>query len=130
MTKKFVISMGMHPLNLALRFLLEVAALFAVGYWGWTQHQGIFRVVSSVLLPLLAAAIWGTFSTPGDRSRSSKAVIAVPGFIRLIIELALFSSAVWASWASNRSIVAAIFAAVVVLHYGISYARVVWLLKG
>ncbi len=29
--------MAFNPLNLALRFLLEVAALVAMGYWGWNK---------------------------------------------------------------------------------------------
>jgi hypothetical protein len=85
--------------------------------------------VLAAILPTIAAAIWGTFSTPGDHSRSSKVVVAVPGLVRLVIELALFSIAVWTFLAADRSIVAIIFGAVVVLHYGISYGRVVWLWK-
>ena len=87
--------MSVHPLNLALRFLLEIAALFSPGYWGWSQHQGILRIGLAIFLPLVAAAIWGTFSTSGDRSRSSQPMVAVPGLVRLIFELALFSGAVW-----------------------------------
>jgi hypothetical protein len=121
--------MSVHPLNLALRFLLEIAARFSPGYWGWSQHQGILRIGLAVFLPLVAAAIWGTFSTSGDRSRSSKPVVAVPGLVRLILELALVSGAVWPFFAASRLIVAVIFAAVVVLHYGISYDRIVWLWK-
>lgn len=121
--------MSVHPLNLAVRFLLEIAALFSLGYWGWSQHQGILRVVLVVILPVIAAALWGIFSTPGDRSRSAKAIVAVPGLVRLIVELALFSLAVWAFFAADRPIVAVIFGAVAVVHYGISYDRIVWLWK-
>ena len=35
--------MASHPLNLAVRFLLEIAALVAIGYWGFSQHSGIWR---------------------------------------------------------------------------------------
>ena len=125
----FIIDMSVHPLNLALRFVLEITALFSFGFWGWSQHQGPLRIVLAVILPIIAAFIWGIFSTPGDRSRSSKAVVAVPGLARLIIELALFSVAVWAFLAVDRLITAVIFGVVVVLHYAISYDRIVWLWK-
>jgi Protein of unknown function (DUF2568) len=29
--------------NLGLRFLLELGALAAVGYWGWQTADGVFR---------------------------------------------------------------------------------------
>ena len=36
--------MGSHPLNLALRFLLELVAIGAVGFWGWraTDSPALF----------------------------------------------------------------------------------------
>ena len=35
--------MGQNPLNLALRFILEILALVAIGYWGWTTNTGALR---------------------------------------------------------------------------------------
>ena len=32
--------MSAHPLNLALRFLLELAAWASMGYWGWKRGTG------------------------------------------------------------------------------------------
>jgi hypothetical protein len=37
------IPVGKNPINLAVRFLLETAALIAIGYWGWTQFDGALR---------------------------------------------------------------------------------------
>ena len=74
--------MSAHPLNLALRFILELSALFALGFRGWTQHEGILRVVMAFAIPLAAAVLWGVFSTPGDRSRSATAVVPA---IRLLL---------------------------------------------
>jgi hypothetical protein len=54
--------MGSHPPNLALRFLLEMAALVAIGYWGFDQHSGIWRFVIGIGGPMLAAVLWGTFA--------------------------------------------------------------------
>ena len=61
--------MGSHPLNLALRFLLEVAALVAIGYWGFSQHTGIWRFIIGLGGPVIAAVMWGTFAVPDDPSR-------------------------------------------------------------
>jgi hypothetical protein len=34
-----VMEMGTHPANLAVRFLLELLPLFALGRWGWAQRE-------------------------------------------------------------------------------------------
>jgi hypothetical protein len=74
--------MGSHPLNLALCFLLEIAALVAIGCWGLDQHSGIWHFIVGVGAPLIAAALWGTFAVPDDPSRSGKAPVPIPGVLR------------------------------------------------
>ena len=74
--------MGSHPINLALRLLLEIAAFISMAYWGWTQHTGFQRYAWAIGLPLVWAVLWGTFNVPDDPSRSSKAPVRVPGFMR------------------------------------------------
>ena len=118
--------MANNPLNLALRFILELVGLFALGYWGWTQNTGILRYVVTIGLPLLAAALWGTFRVPDD---PGKAPVAVPGALRLLLEAAYFSAASWAFYAAGQDTWALVFGAVVLGHYVISYDRVLWLLK-
>lgn len=122
--------MGQNPINLAFRFLLEIGALLALGFWGWTQHTGLLRILLTVGLPLLAAVLWGTFRVPGDASASGHAPVAVPGWLRLLLELALFAAAVWALNASGATTAAVIFGLAVVIHYAISYDRMLWLLRG
>lgn len=121
--------MGSHPINLTVRFLLELAALAALGYWGWTQHDGWERWLWAIGLPLITAVIWGTFAVPNDPSRSGEAPIPVPGIVRLIIELCIFSGAVLALVASDRIYAGAILAAITIIHYAVSYDRILWLLK-
>jgi hypothetical protein len=125
----FVRAMSTHPLNLALRFLLELTALFALGYRGWIRHDGILRVVLTFAVPTAAAGIWGVFSTPGDRSRSAKAIVPTPGIVRLSMELIFFAAAAWSFFATDLRILAFLFAGSVVLHYGLSYDRIGWLVK-
>ena len=119
--------MANHPLNLALRFLLELVGLFAYGYWGWTQHTGLARWAWTLGLPVIAALAWGTFRVPGD---PGNAPVAVAGWVRLLLEAIYFGGAVWALYAAGRGSWALAFALVVVIHYALSYDRVVWLLQG
>lgn len=121
--------MGSHPVNLALRFILEIAALFALGYWGWTQHEGFWRFVWGIGLVVLAAVIWGTFAVPEDPSRSGKAPLPVPGSVRLVIELAFFAAGTWAFFAASRPLWGLALGILFVIHYTLSYDRIIWLLK-
>jgi hypothetical protein len=51
--------MSQNPINLAVRFLLELVGLYAFGLWGWTQHAGFLRYLLVIGLPVVAAALWG-----------------------------------------------------------------------
>ena len=53
--------MSSNPINLAIRFMLEMTGLFVMGYWGWSQHNGVLRFVSAIGIPLLAAVFLGNF---------------------------------------------------------------------
>lgn len=121
--------MGSHPVNLAVRFVLEIAALVAIGFWGWTQHDGFVRYLLAIGGPVLAAVLWGTFSVPHDPSRSGKAPVPVPGILRLALEWAIFAFATWALYDAGNGLLALILAVVVVIHYALSYDRIAWLLK-
>jgi hypothetical protein len=121
--------MSSHPLNLILRFILELVALFAMGYWGWTQHQGFSRFLWTIGLPLMFAILWATFAVPEDPSRSGKAPIPIPGLLRLLLELVVFAVGVWCCFAAGQPTWGWIYGITVFLHYVISYDRILWLLK-
>ena len=87
--------MGSHPVNLAVRFLLEMFAPVSLGLWGWKQSDGWLRLVLAFGIPIIFAMIWGTFAVPDDPSRSSKAPIVTPGIIRFAIEIGFFACATW-----------------------------------
>jgi len=118
--------MGNHPINLAIRFILELIALFALGYWGWTQHAGLARLIWTIGLPLVAAILWGTFRVPDD---PGKAPVPIPGFLRLLLELVILGIATWAFFASGLHTVGSIYGIIVLIHYLVSYDRIIWLLK-
>lgn len=121
--------MSNHPANLALRFLLELAMLFGLSYWGWVRHEGAWRWILVIGLPTLAGFLWGTFRKPGDASASGKAPVPVPGWVRLLLELVLFASAAWGLLDAGAATAGWIFGAVTFVHYLLSCDRIAWLLK-
>ena len=122
--------MSTHPLNLAFRFLLEIVALIAAGYWGWKQGTGFTRYLFALGIPIGLAVLWGTFAVPNDPSRSGEAPVPVPGIIRLIIELGIFGFGIWALYTAASDWLGVVFGGCVILHYILSYDRILWLITG
>lgn len=118
--------MSNNPLILTVRFLLELAALFALGYWGWTQHEGLGRIILAIGLPVLAAVLWGTFRVPGY---PGKATVAVPGPVRLLLEFTIFAAAVVLLAATGQRDAAIAYGAITVVHYVASYDYILALLR-
>ena len=121
--------MGSHPINLAIRFLLEMSALVSVGMWGWKHSDGWLRYVLAIGIPIILAAIWGTFAVPNDPSRSGAALIVTPGVIRFAIELGFFAFATWTLYDTGFNKASLAFGIIVVLHYILSYDRIIWLMS-
>lgn len=121
--------MSSHPLNLALRFCLELMALFSAGSWAWHQAEGWSKLLFPLSIVLLMSLIWGVFAVPNDPSRSGKTVVKTPGFIRLAIELFFFAFAIWALNDLGYLKIGLGMAGSVLLHYLLSIDRIRWLLK-
>ena len=74
--------------NLGLRFLLELCALAALGYWGFRTGQGMpAKLALGVGTPLLAAVVWGVFVAP-------RASVRVPTAVWLLLQVLVFGAAV------------------------------------
>jgi len=74
--------------NLALRFLLELCVLAALGYWGFQTAEGLLAKLGvGIGAPLAAALVWATFGAP-------KATHAVTGLPHLLLEVGVFGMAV------------------------------------
>ncbi len=74
--------------NLALRFALELCALAAAAYWGASGNGGrASRILLAVATPLAIGVLWILFVAPG-------ATIPTSPWVRLLVELAVFLSAV------------------------------------
>jgi hypothetical protein len=119
----------MNPINLALRFVLELIALGALGWWGWAQTDSWWRALWAIGLVLLAAIVWGTFAVPNDPSRGGNGLVQVPGVARLALELLVFGAAALALKSLGRPTLALAFTILIVGHYAWSYERVAWLIK-
>lgn len=113
--------MSKNPIVLLLMFLLELALLAALGYWGWTQHTGILQILLGIGLPVLAAVLWGVFRVPGE---PGDAPVSVRGWVRLLLELGLFVVAVVLLFSAGQTNAAIIFGALVLLEYVVSYDRI------
>jgi hypothetical protein len=76
---------GVAGLVLTCRFLTELALLAGLAVAGALLGDGVvFGIVDAVLLPLVAAALWGLFVAPRARRR-------LPEPARLIVEIVLFA---------------------------------------
>ncbi len=121
--------MGAHPINLVIRFLLELLTLITIGVWGWRQSDAWLRFVLALGLPIIMAAVWGIFTVPNDPSRSGASPVVTNGYIRLFIEFAFFSLGTWALYNIGYIKYSIVFAVVVIIHYAVSYDRILWLIK-
>jgi hypothetical protein len=120
--------MGALSVNLLVRFFLEVIALVSLGTWGWNQTDHWIRYILVFAIPLIVAALWGTFAVPNDPSRSGEATVVISGWMRLLLELSVFGLVTWALYSMNLTKWSFLFMAVVIVHYLASYDRVIWLL--
>lgn len=118
--------MGQNPVNLALRFLLELAGLYFISRWGWLQASGGTRYLLAIGLPILAALVWGTFRVPGD---GGEPLVRVPGILRLAIEALFFGFVIWGLFDTGAALAGLIFAGITLFHYIVSYGRLLWLLQ-
>lgn len=88
--------MWLKPIMLGVRFLLEPAAMASFGLPGWREFYAPWRFV--LVLPVAVVAVWSGFAVPGDPSRDGAATVAVPGVVRLVIEVVISGGGVAALW--------------------------------
>jgi Protein of unknown function (DUF2568) len=84
--------------NLALRFVLELCALAALAYWGWTVWWGL-----AVVMPVAFGLVWGWFVAPKRKVQTSEPV-------RWAIELVVFLGAAAALAATGQVVLGVVFA--------------------
>jgi hypothetical protein len=113
--------MAGNPLNLALRFALELVALVGLALLGWTLGGEGWQLLPAIVLPVVAAAAWGTFRIPND---PGPAPVAVSGPVRLALETAFFGAGVAGFAVAGHGTAAVVLGLVTAGHYLASYDRV------
>ncbi|OLZ61361.1 hypothetical protein AV521_43740 [Streptomyces sp. IMTB 2501] len=67
-----------YAANEAVAFLLELAALGLLGWWGFgAGHEGVLRILLGVGTPLLAVVVWALFAAPRARWRPRLLLVLV-----------------------------------------------------
>src|SRR5512133_1052111 len=101
--------------NDGLRFLLELAALASLGYWGFAEHDGVVQWLLGLGAPLVAAVVWGRFIAP-------KASHPTVDPVRLVLEVLVFGSGVAALCVAGSTALAGVFGVLVVAHLALTFA--------
>lgn len=100
----------LHVLNEGLAFLLEVVAIVALAWWGFTAGGNIVAsIVLGVGTPVAAMVLWGLFAAPRARFK-----VALP-FV-LLVKAVVFGAGALAFHGVGHTTVAIVFAVVVVLN--------------
>jgi hypothetical protein len=101
--------------NLALTFVLELAVLIALCYWGFQTGQGtIFKIVLGVGPPILAIVAWGMFGAPRSQWR-------LRGIGYLMLQVMFFGAAALALFFAGQRGLALIFVVICVVCLGLNY---------
>ena len=112
--------MNKNPVNLAIRFALEIAMLITLAIWGWHLSDNRTKYVLALSFPVIAATLWGVFRIQND---PKPAPVEIPGVLRLFLEFALFGAAVWALRDMGYLKAGSIIGVIVMVHYLVSYDR-------
>lgn len=95
-------------------FLLELATLVALGYWGFQFKGRLLKVLLGIGTPIIVAVFWGTFLAP-------KASIPVPLPLLILLQAFVFSLATVALFVSEKKMLAIVFASIAVLEIVLMY---------
>lgn len=100
----------------AVRFLLELAALAALAYWGGQAGGGVAGdILLAVAVPAAAAVMWGIWAAPRSSHR-------LEGAKRLIPEVVLFGGATAALAGAGQAGLAVAFGVLAVIDTALVHA--------
>ena len=78
----------LQGINLGVRFVVELAALFALGLWGFHRGRTVWgKYGLAMLAPLTGAGVWGFFIAPN-------APVDVGPVLRLVLQVVVFGTAI------------------------------------
>ena len=100
-------SSAFRGFNLALAFVLELAALAALAYWGYCTGNSTFTsLLLGIGIPLVAAILWGLFAAPRAKFPNPLLKIAVKALV--------FGAAFFALIDKNQIVLAILFGVLVI----------------
>jgi hypothetical protein len=100
--------------NDGLRFLLEMALLASLAYWGFSEQAGAVQWLLGLGAPLLVAVVWGRYI-------ALKASHPTTDPARLLLEVAVFGAGVAGLFVADRTGLALVFAALVLVHLSLTF---------
>jgi hypothetical protein len=104
-------------LNLGLAFLLEIAALAALAYWGYRLHAALaVRWLVAIGAPSTLAVAWSQIAAPRATRRLSRVPL-------LVFELLVFTVTAVLLYGTGQPALAILFEAAVLVNLTLS---VVW----
>ena len=99
---------AIKSLNLGLRFILEMGALGAVGFWGFQLDRGAaVRWIVGIGTPLVVVVVWSVFIAPGSDNALSQTT-------RMWVGTFVLAACAAALAAARQPVLAGIFAAGIV----------------
>ncbi|WP_320939106.1 YrdB family protein [Lysinibacillus capsici] len=102
-------------IHLTLRFLVEMGVLLTIGNWGAYIGTNLLMKCSLGLgIPLFIIGIWNIFGSP-------KARVPLNPFTHGLVEAALFTLAVLALYETGRTLIASVFASMVIFSQLVSF---------
>lgn len=104
----------MRDANLVLRFLLELSALAATAYWGFSTHSGIAQWILGLGAPAVVILVWWLFVSPKPRTE-------LPRPARFGVELLVWAAAALALVAADQVVLGVAFAAVALASGTLNY---------
>jgi hypothetical protein len=92
--RKRALPAKVHAANEALAFLLELAMLAGLAWWGASRDASLIsRVLLAVAAPVAAAVVWGLFAAPRARVRMPVAgVLVIKAVAFVLTAIAVYSA--------------------------------------
>ena len=101
--------------NAGVRFVLELGALVALGYWGYRNGQGqLVKFGVGFGIPLVIAIVWGLVGSPAAPHRLDQPW-------RGLLEVTVLGSAVVALYATDHLLIAVGFCVVAASNTALLY---------
>ncbi len=106
----------LKSLNLAIRFLLELCMLAAIGYWGFSTHAGwALKIIFGIGLPILLILIWSLLLAP-------RATYRLRGVPLILLSLILLGSGAVALFAAGKVSLGWVYAIILVVNQALLIA--------